>query len=67
MHYYGRFRRSALYAVFDTLDQYLERWLRGKCQRLKSKVQRARERLAKIRQRHPTLFAHWTLARTGGQ
>jgi group II intron reverse transcriptase/maturase len=67
MNYYGRFHRSALYAVFDTLDQYLERWLRRKYKRLKFKVRRARECLVKIRQRHPALFAHWTLAANGGQ
>ena len=47
MNYYGRFHRSALYAVFDTLDQYLERWLRRKYLRLKFKVRRAREQLVK--------------------
>jgi RNA-directed DNA polymerase len=67
VNYYGRFHRSALYAVFDTLDQYLVRWLRRKYKRLKYKVHRARELLGKIRQQHPGLFAHWALAVNGGQ
>ena len=67
INYYGRFHRSALYAVFDTLDQYLERWLRRKYLRVKFKLRRASELLDKIRQRAPALFAHWTLALNGGQ
>jgi RNA-directed DNA polymerase len=67
VNYYGRFHRSALYAVFDTLDQYLERWVRRKYKKLKYKVSRARELLVKIRQRRPDLFAHWCLAANGGQ
>ena len=67
IHYYGRFHRSALYAVFDTLDQYLERWLRRKYLRVKFKLRRASDLLDKIRQRAPGLFAHWTLALNGGQ
>jgi RNA-directed DNA polymerase len=67
INYYGRFYRSALYAVFDTLDPYLERWLRRKYKRLKYKVCRAAELLGTIRQRQPGLFAHWALALNGGQ
>ncbi len=67
INYYGRFYRSALYAAFDTLDPYLERWLRRKYKRLKYKVCRAAELLGTIRQRQPGLFAHWTLTLSGGQ
>jgi len=67
INYYGRFHRSALYAVFDTLDQYLERWLRRKYLRVKFKLRRASDLLDKIRQGAPGLFAHWTLALNGGQ
>jgi len=67
MNYYGRFYRSALYAVFDSLDQYLVRWMRRKYKRLKFKVSRAREPVLKIRHQNPNLFAHWTLAPNGGQ
>jgi RNA-directed DNA polymerase len=65
LRYYGRFYRSALYAVFDSLDQYLARWVRRKYQRLKNKVTRARELLVKIRHQRPCLFAHSNLAHHG--
>ena len=67
VNYYGRFHRSALYTVFDTLDRYLERWVRRKYEKLKYKVSRARQLLVKIRQRHPGLFVKWCLAVYGGQ
>ncbi|MHB8348549.1 MAG: reverse transcriptase domain-containing protein [Acidiferrobacterales bacterium] len=67
VNYYGRFYRSALYAVFDTLDQYLVRWVRRKYKRFKFKVHRAREWLAAVRQRDPRLFVHWDLAASGRQ
>jgi hypothetical protein len=67
LNYYGRFYRSALHAVFDTLDQYLVRWVRRKYQRLKLKVTRARALVVKIRHQRPGLFAHWALAPDGGQ
>lgn len=67
VNYYGRFYRSTLYAVFDTLDQYLVRWVRRKYKRLKFKVQRAREWLAAVRQRDSHLFVHWDLAVRGRQ
>jgi RNA-directed DNA polymerase len=67
VNYYGRFHRSALHAVFDPLDRYLERWLRRKYKRLKYKVCRAREMLRQIRRRQPALFAHWALAAHGRQ
>jgi RNA-directed DNA polymerase len=67
LKYYGRFYRSALYAVFDSLDQYLVRWVRRKYKRLKDKVSRARELVVKIRHQRPGLFAHWILAQNGGQ
>ena len=64
---YGRFYRSALHAVFDTLDQYLVRWVRRKYKRLKFKGSRARDLVVTIRHQRPTLFAHWALAQDGGR
>jgi hypothetical protein len=43
LQYCGRFYRSVLYAVFDSSDQHLVRWVRRKYKRLKDKVSRARE------------------------
>ena len=67
VNYYGRFHRSALHTVFDTLDTYLVRWLRRKYQKMKEKTTRARQWLGCIRRRHPTLFVHWSLSFSGGQ
>ena len=67
MNYYGRFYRSALYAVFDSLDQYVVRWVRRKYKRLKYKVSRARAWVVQIRHQQASLLAHWTLAPNGGQ
>ena len=67
VNYYGRFHRSVLYAVFDTLDQYLVRWLRRKYKRLKYKVLRAKELLSGYHRQHAGMFAHWGLAAHGGQ
>jgi RNA-directed DNA polymerase len=67
LKYHGRFDPSALYAVFDSLDQYLVWWVRKKYKRLKDKVSRARELAVKIRRQRPGLFAHGILAQNGGQ
>lgn len=67
LNYYGHFYRSALYTVFDTLDQYLVRWVQRKYKRLKYKTSRAREWMCRIRHQHPRLFSHWTLAQNGGR
>jgi hypothetical protein len=59
--------RPALSAAFDTLDQYLVRWVRRKYKRMKDTVSRARERLIGFRHRDPGLFAHSSLSANGGQ
>jgi group II intron reverse transcriptase/maturase len=65
--YYGRFHRSALHTVFDTLDQYLVRWVRRKYRKLKEKITHARSWLNGVRRQNPSLFAHWNLSINGGQ
>lgn len=67
VNYYGRFHRSALHAVFDTLDIYLARWLRRKYRNMKEKTTRARQWIGRIRRRNPVLFVHWNLSFNGGQ
>lgn len=59
--YYGRFRKSALYAVFRPLDFALVRWATGKYKKLKFHWRRARLWLEEIASRQPGLFAHWQL------
>jgi RNA-directed DNA polymerase len=67
VNYYGRFHRSALHAVFDTLDFYLARWMRRKYRNMKEKTTRARQVIGRIRGCNPALFVHWNLSNSGGQ
>jgi RNA-directed DNA polymerase len=59
LNYYGRFYRSALWRVFDHVDQSLLRWARRKYRRLARSPRRARRWLQKMVYRQPRLFIHW--------
>ena len=61
IQYYGRYRRSALYAVFRSLDAGLAKWAAQKFKRLKGHRRRAWAWIEAIRSRQPRLFAHWEL------
>lgn len=56
MAYYGRFYRSALYALFYRVNTYLVRWIRKK---YRVGVKEAVRRLAQGFERWPTLYKHW--------
>lgn len=60
VNYYGQFYKSALYPVFQALNERLVRWVRKKYKRLKHQ-NRARKWLRKLARREPKLFAHWQL------
>jgi RNA-directed DNA polymerase len=62
VNYYGRFRRSALYAVFRPLNQALMRWATRKYKRLRGHRRRGLQWVEAVARRQPTLFAHWQLA-----
>jgi RNA-directed DNA polymerase len=59
INYYGRFRPSALVAVFRTLNLSLRRWVMRKYKRFKGRPRAAMSWLADIAQRDRELFAHW--------
>ena len=59
INYYGRFRPSALVAVFRTLNLSLRRWVMRKYKRFKGRPRAAMRWLADIAQRDRELFAHW--------
>lgn len=61
INYYGRYRRSALYAVFRALDFALSKWARRKFKWLRGHRRRAGAWLDAVRSRQPQLFAHWQL------
>ena len=57
--YYGRFYKSALYAVLRGINTYLMRWARRKYKSLKHSPKRAWAFLADMAARVPEMFAHW--------
>ncbi len=62
INYYGSFYKSALYRVFQHLNNVLVRWASRKCKRLRRNNHRARQWLQGLFHRQPKLFAHWQLS-----
>jgi len=67
INYYGRFCPSALYPTLWNIERYLARWVSGKYKSLRRHKRRSRHWLARIVQRQPQLFAHWTLLHGHGR
>lgn len=61
INYYGRYYRSALYRVFNTLNRSLMRWAMRKYKRFKFHKCRATNWLRSIAKRQPDTFAHWQI------
>jgi group II intron reverse transcriptase/maturase len=61
INYYGSYYKSALYPIFQHLENILSRWAVRKYKRLRNCQQRARHWLRTIAKRQPGLLAHWTL------
>ncbi len=61
IQYYGRFRRSELYKVFNPLEKTLGRWAERKYKRLRNRWRQAMKWLRAISTRQPNLIAHWKL------
>src|SRR5882762_2443969 len=59
MNYYSHFYKSALYRLYDHIDQKLVRWAQRKYRKLAGKQERARAWLEKVVRRQPRLFVHW--------
>jgi group II intron reverse transcriptase/maturase len=62
INYYGSYYKSALYRVFQPLNNILVRWASRKYKRLRRNNQRARQWVQSIFHRQPKLFAHWQLS-----
>jgi len=60
--YYGSFYKSALYPIFQTLNNILARWASRKYKRLRGRKRRAHLWLQRIAHGQPCLFAHWQLS-----
>lgn len=64
LNYFTVFYPSAVTPIGKRMDRHLVRWARWKYKRLKRNGTRARAWLKGVRERAPTLFAHWTLRYT---
>ena len=62
INYYGCFYKSALYPIFQTLNNILARWASRKYKRLRGRKRRAHLWLQRIVHSQPCLFAHWQLS-----
>ncbi len=61
INYYGAFYRSALSFLAARIDEHLHRWAMHKFKRLRGRPEKAWAWINGVRQREPTLFAHWHL------
>ncbi len=59
LNYYGSFYKSALYPIFQTLNNILARWASRKYKRLRGRKRGAHLWLQRIAHGQPCLFAHW--------
>jgi RNA-directed DNA polymerase len=59
--YYGRFSRSALYALVDYVNRKLKAWIMRKFKRFWFHKTRASEFLRKLARANSELFVHWRL------
>src|ERR1039458_99716 len=59
MNYYSHFYKSALYRLYDHIDQKLVQSAQRKDRTTAGKPTRAREWLKKVVSRQPRLFVHW--------
>lgn len=62
INYYGCFYKSALYPIFQTLNNILARWASRKYKRLRHRQRRAHHWLQRIAHGQRCLFAHWQLS-----
>lgn len=61
INYYGRFYKSALYPIFQSLNRRLSHWVSRKFKKLRRHKNRSDQWLGKVCYQKPTLFAHWRL------
>lgn len=65
INYYGRYRPSALHALFRLFNRALVSWVMAKYRRFRNKKTRAGQYLARIAEARPELFAHWHMGIRG--
>jgi RNA-directed DNA polymerase len=57
--YYGKFRKSAMSAIYSYINEKLLNWARRKFKSLQRRKWRASQWLRELYRQCPTLFAHW--------
>jgi len=65
-NYYGRYHRSALYAVNRHLNKILVKWARRKYKSLRRHKTRVMQFMEGIARQSPELFAHWRIMGRAG-
>ena len=65
-NYYGRYHRSALYAINRHLNKILVKWARRKYKSLRRHKTRAMQFMEGIARQSPGLFAHWRIMGRAG-
>jgi len=61
INFYGVFYHSELFPLMHRIDDHIVRWAMHKFKRLRRRPAKAREWIRGVKQREPTLFAHWQL------
>lgn len=59
INYYSKFYKSAMYPLFQRLNERLAHWVERKYKRCRRHKTRAIRMLGNMCKQHPTLFAHW--------
>jgi RNA-directed DNA polymerase len=59
INYYGRYRKSALYPIFNQLNMSIIKWAMRKYKKLRGRQRRTFYWLGRIARINPWLFAHW--------
>lgn len=59
INYYGRFYKSAMYPLFQRLNERLAHWVERKFKRVRRHKKRAIKWLGNMCKQSPNLFAHW--------
>ncbi|WP_409212527.1 hypothetical protein [Desulfurella amilsii] len=59
MHYYGKYRRSALAGIFGMFNAILAKWVKLRFKKLKRNWNKAFAWLIKVARQHSKLFFHW--------
>ncbi len=61
INYFGEFYPTALYGLFNHIDQHLVRWAIRKYKHLHRSRKQGRRWLAGVKSRDPKMFPHWAI------